>query len=161
MGANDQQIWRKSVNASGVRSETGSSHKQGVGNTSGSIKSTSVVSSHLSSQKKTSGLGGANFGVSPSHFDLKANVKSPETLPKALRSTKVKKRKLNMKGSLLDDIRVDDTGKHFLPSSGYESPQKQRPSKTGEIKDFISNTIPKKIVNLIANTASPLHSQRA
>ena len=52
---------------------------------------------------------------------MKASVKSPETLPKALRS-KVKKRKLNMKGSLLDDIRVDDTGKHFLPSSGYESP---------------------------------------
>ena len=59
--------------------------------------------------------------MSPSHFDLKASVKSPETLPKALRS-KVKKMKLNMKGSLLDDIRVDDTGKHFLPSSGYESP---------------------------------------
>ena len=70
--------------------------------------------------------------MSPSHFSLKANsYSSPDKAGTSVedplssmkkKSSKVKK--VNIKGSILDDIRVDEHGKHFLPSKSYISPEK-------------------------------------
>ena len=70
--------------------------------------------------------------MSPQHFSLKAtnSYSSPDktgTSNDAHSSSKKKKsskiKKVNIKGSILDDIRVDEHGKHFLPSQSYHSPE--------------------------------------
>ena len=85
---------------------------------------------------------------------------------------KKKKKKLQLKGSLLDDLKVDGTGKHFLPSSStYKSPPKKPPmqasskdtlhaksnsnstSKQQELKTFIT-TVPKKLIDLVSRDGS-------
>jgi len=44
---------------------------------------------------------------------------------------------LNIKGSILDDIRVDENGKHYLPTSGYRSPEKKLTNRKEEFKSFL------------------------
>ena len=92
--------------------------------------------------------------MEPSHFSLKAtnSFKSPETLPKA--SRKIKKNRFATKGSLLDDLQIDAKGKLFLPTQNLKSPKKQHPSKMSDIKDFISNTVPTKMVDLFVSTSN-------
>ncbi len=150
MGANDRQVLM-TVQASGVRSETGSSYKQNPGNSSGgSMSYRSPIISQASAQKKENSNGGVLNG-SATHFNLKAtnSYRSPESLPKERK--KVKKSRFQTKGSLFDDLRVDDKGKLFLPSHGLKSPKKQRPSKKNDLMGFISNTVPHKFVDLFSN----------
>ena len=71
-------------------------------------------------------LGGSNYGFAASTFRLKASsgiVASPDVKASTIafdterkkRSFKETRRRLQMKGSLLDDVKVDENGKHYLP----------------------------------------------
>ena len=71
-------------------------------------------------------IGGSTFGYSAQTFRLKAsNVASPmvqaseinvlqDPSPIQQKRKEINKRRLQMKGSLLDEVKVDENGKHYL-----------------------------------------------
>lgn len=123
MGANEQ-LWNITKSKIGVRSETGSAQNQEIASMSSAKSPNTNHGSYNAANSNKIGtvqkmFSASKIGVSPSHFSLKAtSYRTPNkgSSPCVTEAKRVKKKRLNIQSSILDDIRVDENGKHYLPN---------------------------------------------